>query len=198
MDSERENHSHCRQGIIVASNTSKKPAKKSTKKSERKAVETKLAKKLKQAQKALAKEKARAKKLAKMAKDALRAGSKKTGSATAKKVTKSVDAVKDSGRDATKKTKNLIETAAEIVATPAPVSATKQKAPIRQQTTAKTGTAAPRTVRTGAQASAASTQSPTPSETWTLAQLRAKAREVGLSGYSRQDKATLLERFRTR
>ena len=182
----------------MASNSSKKPANKSTKKSERKAVEAKLAKKLKQAQKALVKEKARAKKLAKKAKDALRAVSLKKDSATAKKLTKSVAAVKNSGRDATKKTKSLIDTAAGIVATPAPVSATKPKAPIRPRTTAKTGTAAPRTVRTRSQGSAARTQSPTPSETWTLAQLRAKAREVGLTGYSRQDKAALLERLRTR
>ena len=182
----------------MASKSSKKPANKSSKKSERKAVEAKLAKKLKQAQKALVKEKARARKLAKKAKDALRAGSLKTSSATAKKVTKSVAAVKDSGRDATKKTKNLIDTAAEIVSKRAPVSSTRPKAPIRARTTAKTGTAAPRTVRVGAQDSAARTQSPTPSETWTLAQLRAKAREVGLTGYSRQDKATLLDRLRTR
>jgi hypothetical protein len=188
MARKREKHSHRRQGITVASKSVKKSAKKSTKKVDRKAVEAKLKKQVQQARQALAKEKARAKKLADKAKDALKKETAKAKRTTAK----TVDAVQKSGRDVSRKAKDLVEAASAKTATPAKAPT---RAPIPPRTTARTGGAAPRTVRPRTPRASAAT---TPSESWTLPQLRAKAREDGLVGYSRLGKAALLERLRAR
>jgi hypothetical protein len=194
MARKREKHSHRRQGITVASKSVKKSAKKSTKKVDRKAVEAKLKKQVQQARQALAKEKARAKKLADKAKDALKKETAKAKRTTAK----TVDAVQKSGRDVSRKAKDLVEAASAKTAaptkTPTPAKA-PTRAPIPPRTTARTGGAAPRTVRPRTPRASAAT---TPSESWTLPQLRAKAREDGLVGYSRLGKAALLERLRAR